>query len=358
MIKRTPLYERHKISGAKFTEFSGWEMPVQYASIVQEHLSVRNAAGVFDISHMGQIFVEGSGSLNFLQKICTNDFSKCASGQALYSHLCNEKGGIIDDIFVYCLSQNEYLIVVNAATAEKDFNWMSSHKIPSAKIENRSAQLGMIALQGPKSEKVALKIFPSVPRRHQIQSEKFENGTIFICRTGYTGEDGFEIVAANNQIPKLWDLILEAGKEFLILPCGLGARDTLRLEMGYLLYGQDANEEHTPLEAGLPWVVKFSKSAFIGKEALMRQQATGLKRRLSGFKLLERGIPRHGSKIFCADKEVGTVTSGTFSPSLQIGIALGYVPLNLNGDFSIECHAKMVPAASAKCPFYNMQIKS
>lgn len=355
MAKRTPLYEIHKTAGAKFTEFCGWEMPVLYSSIVQEHSAVRKSAGIFDISHMGQIFVKGDSALAFLQKICTNDISVCAPSQAVYSHLCNERGGVIDDIFVYCLTQNHYLVIVNAATSDKDYRWMLKNKIGSIEINNKSDALGMAALQGPASEKIASKLFSRVPGRHEVSQERFLDETIFICRTGYTGEDGFEIVTSNGKITRMWELILEAGKtlEIPVVPCGLGARDTLRMEMGYLLYGQDTDDDRTPLEAGLNWVVKFNKGDFVGKQALLEQKNNGVKSKLTAFKLTERGIPRHFSKIFCNGKEIGAVTSGTFSPSIQTGIAMGYIPTDTEGSFSIECHSKPVPAVKTKLPFYS-----
>lgn len=355
---RTPLYDCHKNAGAKFVEFFGWEMPILYTSIVQEHLAVRNAVGLFDISHMGQIFVRGDGALNFLQKICTNDVSKCSKGQAIYSHLCNEKGGVIDDIFIYYIDQNYYLVIVNASTISKDFDWMAIHQTSTVQIENRSAQLGVIALQGPLSVQVVAKLFSTLPDRHQISESKFGNDTVFLCRTGYTGEDGFEIVAPNKTTPEIWHALLKAGKEFNIALCGLGARDTLRLEMGYLLYGQDVDDAHTPFEAGVPWVVKLNKGDFIGRESLEQQKNIGLKRKLTAFKMSEKGIPRHGSKIYCDGKEVGTVTSGTFSPSLQCGIAMGYIPFNLNGKFSINCHSKQVSVSIVKLPFYKPKPKT
>ena len=351
--KRTPLYEWHKARGARFTPFAGWEMPVQYKSIVQEHNAVRKGVGIFDISHMGQVFAEGPEALPFLQKLCTNDIAKCAPGKAMYSHLCDERGGVIDDIFVYCFDSARYLIVVNASTSEKDFSWMEKHKMSGVTLAHKSSELSMIAVQGPKAVSVLSKIFKPVPERHRIAEERFGTHPAFVCRTGYTGEDGCELIVPNEGIVELTEAVMEAGKDAGIEPCGLGARDTLRLESGYLLYGNDVDEQHTPLEAGVGWVVKFDKGDFIGRAALLRQKESGVSRKLTAFKLKERGIPRHGSKIFRDGEEIGAVTSGTFSPSLQAGIALGYVPSGAQGAFAIECLGKPVPAETVKLPFYS-----
>jgi aminomethyltransferase len=346
-LKHTPLYNWHKAHGARFTEFGGWEMPVQYTSIMGEHETVRNSAGIFDISHMGEVFVEGHTSLDFLQNLCTNDISKISDGQAIYSHLCNPNGGVIDDIFVYCLKfPFRYLVVVNASTAEKDFEWMKQNSIKGVEIRNESDLWAMIAVQGPQAVQAAAKIFKTVPERHKVSEDIFEGSHCFICRTGYTGEDGVEIIAPNPVIEKL-------AHTFGLPPCGLGARDTLRLEAGYLLYGNDMDETCTPLEANVPWVVKFDKRNFIGKDALTAQKNGGLKRKLTAFKLKERGVPRHGFKIFFDGKVAGQVTSGTFSPTLKIGIAMGYIPSGMTGAFAIECNGRSVPAEIVKLPFYS-----
>ena len=354
MNKRTALYDWHKRRGARLIEFAGWEMPVQYSGIVREHQAVRQGVGVFDISHMGQIFVSGESALPFLQNICTNDISKCAQGRAMYSHLLNDKGGVIDDIFVYCLKfPSRYLVVVNAATTEKDHRWMTDHAISGAELQNESDQWSMVAVQGPKGVAAISKIFPKVPERHRIFELDLGGETAYLCRTGYTGEDGFEIVAPNAQIENLAERIMTAGSEFGIIPCGLGSRDTLRLEAGYLLYGNDMDEDHSPVEAGVSWVVKFEKKDFIGKDALKGQMSGNLKQKLTAFKLLERGIPRHGSQIFRGGRAAGLVTSGTFSPTLQTGIALGYLPTDASGAISIECRGKPVPAQDVNLPFYS-----
>lgn len=350
--RRTPLYDAQKKRGAKFTEFAGWEMPVIFSSITQEHLAVRNQAGLFDISHMGQIYVEGDEALHFLQKVCTNDISRCKPKHGIYSHMLNERGGVIDDIFVYWLDSKKYLVVVNAATIEKDFSWMRRQSPEGLSIHNASADVGMLALQGPKAEAIASRIFSVLPDRHGYLDSHFKNHKVSLCRTGYTGEDGFEIIAPNEALAALWDGLLNEGSAEGILPCALGSRDTLRLEAGYLLYGQDMDDDHTPLESGPPWVVKMGKDFFIGKEALERQQKEGVRRKLTAFKLTERGIPRHHSKIFCDGREVGIVTSGTYSPLLKQGIALGYVPPQITGAISIDCGGKKVPAEATATPFY------
>ena len=350
--KKTNLYHWHQQAGAKFTPFAGWDMPVIYTSIVQEHLAVRNTAGLFDISHMGQIEVSGKNAFNFLQLICTNDLAKLSPHRALYSHICNENGGVIDDIFIYALSANNYLVVVNAATIEKDFNWMKKNILPEVELKNLSDSLGMMALQGPQSENILAKLFQHLPQRNEIQIENVKGQTVYICRTGYTGEDGFEIISPNELTETLWKNLMNLGAAQKLTACGLGARDTLRLEAGFLLYGQDVDDEHTSIESGPAWVVQFNKKNFIGKTALFAQKQNGAPIKLKAFKLNERGIPRHNSKIFHKGQVIGNVTSGTFSPILQQGIALGYVPTEINENFSIECGTKQVPAALASVPFH------
>ncbi|MBI2915697.1 MAG: glycine cleavage system aminomethyltransferase GcvT [Elusimicrobia bacterium] len=352
MSKRTSLFRRHQEAGAKIVDFAGWEMPITYTSILPEHTAVRERAGLFDVSHMGQITVEGKESLPFLQKICTNDISLCKQGHGIYSHLCNENGGVIDDIFVYFVGSDQYLVVVNAATIEKDWNWFLKNKSEGLLLNNKSDSLSMVALQGPLSEKVLSKLFQTLPSRHQVSSCAFEGESLLICRTGYTGEDGFEMIVPNPAAEKLWDQILSAGKEWNVVPCGLGARDTLRLEAGYLLYGQDVDDAHTSVESGPQWVIKFNKDNFIGKESLLQQEQGNLQRKLMAFKCLERGIPRHGATILKDGNPAGIVTSGSFSPSLRCGIALGYVPPNSEGKFAIECSGKSVAATITKLPFY------
>ncbi len=352
ILNRTPLYSWHKNAGAKLVPFAGWEMPVVYTSIMQEHKAVREQVGLFDVSHMGQIFVEGKNAFNFIQNLITNDLSKCALNSGIYAHLCNENGGVIDDIFVYSLSSECYLIIVNASTVHKDFEWMLSHKCDQVEIKNASDEFGMVALQGPSSEEVASQLFKSLPVRHSLNEVSYEGAPLFICRTGYTGEDGFEFVVSQSKALHLWEHLVNVGKKFGLQSCGLGARDTLRLEAGYLLYGQDMDETHTTVESGPSWVIQWQKENFIGKAALLARKEDKSLKKLFAFRLLERGIPRHGAKVFCSEEEVGVVTSGTFSPSLNIGIALAYVPQNLEGPIKIECSGKRVPAEKARLPFY------
>ena len=351
-LRQTALYDWHKAAGAKFTPFSGWEMPVLYQGIVGEHLAVRQNAGLFDVSHMGQFLVKGTNAFAFLQKVCTNDLTKCPPGKALYSHLCNEAGGVVDDIFIYCLAANDYLVIVNAGTVEKDWQWMNAHLLPNVVLENRSAEMSMIALQGPRAVGLAQKVFSILPERHQVKVNNFEGFTLYLCRTGYTGEDGLEFVGEHAAIRKIWEQFFELGGEFQLTPCGLGARDTLRLESGYLLYSQDVDDFHTPLEAGVPWVVQWGKGDFIGRAALEKQKAHGLNQKLLAFRMKERGIPRHEAKIFCNGSEAGVVTSGTFSPSLQCGVALGYVEAKCAGEFSLQCGGKLTLAEKVSLPFF------
>ncbi len=353
-FRRTPLYSWHKNAGAKLVPFAGWEMPVVYTSIMEEHKAVRKGLGLFDVSHMGQIFVEGKNSFKFIQNLITNDLSRCKLKCGIYGHLCNEKGGVIDDIFVYSLGLERYLIIVNAATIQKDFEWMKKNNLCEARLENSSASFGMMALQGPKSEACALQIFKTLPNRHEIQEVMYAGAPLFICRTGYTGEDGFEFVVHESKTVQLWEQILTSGHELGILPCGLGARDTLRLEAGYLLYGQDVDETKSTVESGPSWVVAWQKD-FIGKEALLKKKDDKSLNKLFAFRLKERGIPRHSSQVYCNGNLVGRVTSGSFSPSLNIGIALAYVPQNLEGNFEIECGAKRVMAEKVRLPFYKKE---
>jgi aminomethyltransferase len=358
---RTPLYDAHLAASARMVEFAGFEMPVQYAGVLEEHAAVRENAGMFDVSHMGEISIDGPGALQTAQRLVTNDLSKCNDGQAQYSALCNERGGVIDDVIVYRFSPERLFICVNASGREKDFDWMRAHAGHGVAVKQRSEDWGQIAIQGPDAPRIVDSLCE--PRVLDVAYYHFREATVagvrgcIVSRTGYTGEDGFEVFVPPAGARKLWDTLLEKR----VVPCGLGARDSLRLEVAYRLYGNDMDEQHTPLEAGLGWIVKLDKpGGFVGSDALIRQKQEGLERKLAGFKLTGRGIPRHGYPVVKDGQRVGEVTSGTMSPVLKESIGLAYVPAALAKDgsvFDVEIRGKAVPARVVKTPFVE-KIKS
>ena len=359
MALRTPLYEAHLAAGARMVEFAGWDMPVQYKGVLEEHAAVREGVGIFDVSHMGEVTIEGHSALECAQRLITNDLSKCADGQAQYSALCNERGGVIDDIIVYRFSPRRLFICVNASGRQKDFDWIQAHAAGGAAVAQRSDEWAQIAIQGPRAP--ALVDALCSPRVLDLAYYHFREATVagipgcVVARTGYTGEDGFEVFVPPDGARRLWDTLAAKGA----VPCGLGARDSLRLEVAYRLYGNDMDEEHTPLEAGLGWIVKLDKpGGFIGSEALQAQKAKGLERRLAGFKLTGKGIARHGYPVVSAGKRVGEVTSGTMSPVLKEPIGLAYVPVKLSKEgsaFDVEIRGKPVAAVVVKTPFVSKQ---
>jgi len=333
--RRTQIYEIHRKT-AKLTVFAGFEMPIYYKDITPEHLAVRNSVGVFDISHMGRVLVTGIDAGSFLNYVITNDVSTLQPNVAQYSVMCNENGGIMDDFVVYRLEDKKFLVVFNASNREKDYNWLVKNaKGFNVKIEEISDNVAMFAVQGPKAEKALQKIAMedlSKIGRFKCEPSNLAGVDVFLSRTGYTGEDGFEVFVWNTSIAKpdnamrLWKAILEAGQTLGIEPCGLGARDTLRLEAGLCLYGNDIDETTTPLEAGLGFVVKLQKDRFIGREVLLKQKAEGVKRKRVGITMTDGGIPRQGFEIHAESGErIGRITSGTFSPLLNFGIGMGYV---------------------------------
>ncbi|MGQ9623987.1 MAG: glycine cleavage system aminomethyltransferase GcvT [Candidatus Bathycorpusculaceae bacterium] len=332
---KTQLYNLHRQS-AKMTFFAGFEMPLWYEGIIPEHLAVRNSAGIFDVSHMGRIIITGVNSESFLNYIITNDVATLSPNSAQYSVMCNKNGGIIDDFVIYRLEKEKFMMVSNATNREKDYNWLvENSKDFDVKVEEVSDNVAMFAVQGPKAEKTLQKISTenlSKVERFKCASTRLANIDAFLSRTGYTGEDGFEIFVWNASLTKpdnaikMWNAILEAGKQYNVKPCGLGARDTLRLEAGMCLYGNDINEDTTPLEAGLGFVVKLNKGNFIGKEALLKQKTEGVKRKRVGIQMIEQGIPRPNFEIYDdGGQKIGKLTSGTFSPILNCGIGMGYV---------------------------------
>lgn len=355
--KRTPLAAIHEKLGAKMVDFHGWWMPLQYEGILKEHQAVRERAGLFDICHMGEIAVRGKGAAAFLQKLMTNDFSKLQAGQCLYSPMCLPTGGIVDDTVTCKLSDEDFLVVVNASNEEKDFAWFLKNKTAGAQIENVSATTGFLALQGPRSGDILKQAFGSgfmPPAYYHFQQIQAQGIPLTISRTGYTGEMGFEIFCEWEKAPWLWEKLMAAGKSFGIAPIGLGARDTLRLEMKYALYGNDIDENTTPLEAGLGWAVSFEKGDFIGRRALLAQKETGIGRRLVGFQLEEPGIARHGFAVWNQTRQIGGVTSGTMSPTLGKSIGLAYVDpdhAEVGTAFMVEVRGRKLRAKVVKTPF-------
>jgi glycine cleavage system T protein (aminomethyltransferase) len=357
-MKKTRFNKIHHSLGAKMVEFAGFEMPVQYSSIIAEHKAVRNSAGVFDVSHMGEIFISGEKVLNFVQHITVNDASKLTPGKVQYSAMCYEDGGIVDDLLVYNLAENEYMLVINAANIEKDYKWMVENNKHNVEITNQSDEYSLLAVQGPNSKNIMQKLLDEELDLEYYHFKNVEiNGVnMIISRTGYTGELGYEIYFKGDETDaeKVWNEIFESGKEYDIQPAGLAARDSLRLEMGFCLYGNDIDETTNPLEAGLGWITKLKKEEFIGREAIQKVKDEGIKRRLVAMVSNERIFPRKGYDIFSNEKKIGVVTSGTVSPVLEKPIALGYVNAEFKSvgtEVQILIRNKKVPAEIVKLPF-------
>lgn len=358
-MKKLVLDQVHQDLGGKMVDFAGFNMPVQYEGLKVEHAHVREKVGVFDVSHMGEFFVSGAGSLDFLQKTTSNDVSKLSPGKIQYSCMPNDKGGIVDDLLVYCLGEEEYLLVVNASNIDKDYNWLDSHRPDSVKLDNQSEGWSLFAVQGPLAADALQSLTDTNlagMTYYTFEMGKIAGAEAIISATGYTGAGGFEIYIKNEDALKVWEAIFEAGAAQDIKPIGLGARDTLRLEKGFCLYGNDIDDTTSPLEAGLGWITKFSKD-FINSEALKAQKEAGIKRRLTGFIMEDRGIPRHGYRILNADGEaIGVVTSGTQSPSLDLAIGLGYLDKPYDAadtEVYIEVRNKQLKAKVSKPPFVN-----
>lgn len=352
------LEAKHKELGAKMVPFAGYLMPLQYTSVVQEHKTVREGVGIFDVSHMGEFILKGSKALDLIQKISSNDATKLNVGSAQYSCMPNEKGGVVDDLIIYKLEEEEYLLVVNASNIEKDWNWIQSHNTENVEMIDRSNEISLFAVQGPLATKVLQQLtkvaLADIPYYTFVIGEIAGIQNVIISATGYTGAGGFELYVPNTGAEKLWDAILDAGKEENIQPIGLGARDTLRLEMGFCLYGNDIDDTTSPLEAGLGWITKFTKP-FINSKALQQQKEEGITRRLVGFEMIEKGIPRAGYQIYDEkDNRIGNVTSGSQSPMLEKGIGLGYVSIShakADSSVFIEIRNKRVEAIVKKLPF-------
>jgi aminomethyltransferase len=358
-LKRTPLYERHLALGARLVEFSGWEMPVQYSGILDEHRAVRTRAGLFDVSHMGEFKVEGPESLDFLQYLVPNDVSHLAIHQALYTQLCLPNGGTIDDLIIYYLAENHYMMVVNAGNIDNDFAWVEQQaKNFDVQVFNQSDTTALLALQGPEAQTILQPLADvdlSTIRYYHFEPGVVDGNNCIISRTGYTGEDGFELYCAPVDAVKLWNDLLAAGKERGLLPAGLGARDTLRLEAGYCLYGHELDEQTNPLEAGLGWTVKLNKGEFIGRDALLKVKEEGPKRKLIGIEMIERGISRAGYAIYENNLPIGALTSGAPSPTLNKNIGMGYVEAShavVGNTVQIDIRGKRAAAQIVALPFY------
>ena len=359
-MKTTPFTETHIALGAKMHEFAGYNMPIEYSGIIDEHLTVCNAVGVFDVSHMGEFWVKGPDALEFLQQVTSNNVATLPVGKAQYTCFPNEEGGIVDDLLVYHYEPEKYLLVVNAANIEKDWNWCVSHNTVGAELENASDRMAQLAIQGPKAMEVLQKLTPvnlsEIPYYAFTTGEFAGQKDVIISNTGYTGAGGFELYFYPEAGQAIWEAIFEAGAPEGIKPIGLGARDTLRLEMGFCLYGNDLSDTTSPLEAGLGWITKFVEGKnFISRALLEKQKAEGVKRKLIAFEMVDRGIPRHGYELVNVDGEkIGEVTSGTMSPMRKIGIGMGYVQTAyaaLGSEIFIDVRGRKLKAVVVKAPF-------
>lgn len=359
-MKNTPFTEKHIALGAKMHEFAGYNMPIEYSGIIDEHLTVCNSVGVFDVSHMGEFWVKGPNALSFLQKITSNNVAALTPGKAQYTCFPNETVGIVDDLIVYSYEPEKYLLVVNASNIEKDWNWCVSHNTEGAELENASDHMAQLAIQGPKALDTLQKLtdvnLSEIPYYNFTVGEFAGEKEVIISNTGYTGAGGFELYFYPESATKIWDAIFEAGAEYGIKPIGLGARDTLRLEMGFCLYGNDLDDTTSPIEAGLGWITKFVDGKdFINRAALEKQKTEGVSRKLVAFEMVDRGIPRHGYDLVNAEGEkIGNVTSGTMSPTRKIGIGLGYVKpeyTKLDTEIYIDMRGRKLKAVVVKPPF-------
>jgi len=361
-VNTTPLYAAHQAAGAKLVDFAGWSMPLHYSGVIDEYKAVRYQAGLFDVSHMGRITISGNGALPFLQFVTTNDVAQVQVNRSQYSMVCNPKGGVKDDVFLYRLSEQEYLLCVNASNHAKIFAWLQEvkHQVTQPfDIKDCSEEMAQLALQGPGCQMIlsaALKEDLTTIKPRGCLHTKFLNDPLLITRTGYTGEIGVELYLSSSHATSLWDRLIESGVPYGLKPAGLGARDLLRLDMGYFLYGNELTEETTPVEAGAEWAVDFQKDHFIGSSILVKQREEGPPRRLIAFELVAKGVPRHGMGMYRDDHCIGEVTSGNLSPILQKGIGLGYVASEFADDpnpLSIDIRGKRLAANRVAPPFYH-----
>jgi aminomethyltransferase len=358
-LKHTPLHAAHVAAGGRMVPFAGWDMPVQYTGIIEEHRAVRTRAGLFDVSHMGEVDLSGPGALSLAQRLVTNDVARLAEGQALYTPMCTPQGGIIDDLLVYRLGPEQLMLVLNAANTAEDLAWIREHAPGNVHVTDRSEEIALLALQGPRAQEIlqplTLAALADIRYYWFLDPVDVAGRRALISRTGYTGEDGFELYLRADDAVSVWEALLEAGAPAGLLPAGLGARDTLRLEAGLLLHGNDMDKTVTPLEVGYGWTVKLGKGEFIGADALGRQKREGVTRRLTGFMLHERAIARHGFPIHDEGDTVGTVTSGSFAPTLQQSIGLGLVAAahaQPGRRLAVEIRGRDVGGTVTKLPFY------
>jgi len=360
-MKQTQFYNHHLSHGAKMVPFTGFQMPLEYSGVTQEHINVRENVGIFDVSHMGEIWIKGPEAYELVQRITSNDVALLEPGRIQYSCLPNDQGGIVDDLLVYMFDDEKYLLVVNASNLEKDHHWILKNNTRGAMVENTSDQISQLAVQGPRAAALLQKLtavdLSKIPYYYFVTGEVADAKEVIISNTGYTGAGGFELYMYNADASNLWEQLFKAGKEMGVQPAGLAARDTLRLEMGFCLYGNDINETTSPLEAGLGWITKFTEgNNFIHRAELEQQRAVGVSRRLVGFELLERGIPRQHYPIFdCEGNTIGEVTSGTMSPMLKKGIGMGYVEVEhakKDTEIRIGIRNKQIAARVVKLPFY------
>ncbi len=363
-MKEIALNDKHIALGAKMVPFAGYNMPVQYEGVTVEHETVRNSVGVFDVSHMGEFLISGPNALALIQKVTSNDASTLTDGRAQYSCMPNGKGGVIDDLIIYRFSQEKYLLVVNASNIQKDWHWISSHNSFEADMRDLSEDYSLLAIQGPKAveamQSLTSENLSEIKYYHFAVADFAGIENVIISATGYTGSGGFEIYCKNSEVVQIFDKVLAAGADFGIKPVGLAARDTLRLEMGFCLYGNDISDTTSPLEAGLGWITKLAKEDFIDKEFLTKQKEEGVTRKLVAFEMIDRGIPRHDHIIKDVEgNEIGQVTSGTMSPSMKIGIGLGYVTIDnskIDTELMIEIRNKLIKARVVKLPFYKKSL--
>ena len=356
--RRTPLYECHQHAGGRLVDFAGWKLPVQYSGLMDEHRSVRTAAGLFDVSHMGEFKVSGPGAEALLQHLTPNDVSKLKPGRIHYSGLLTETATYVDDLLIYRVGEEEFLLVVNAANAAKDFAWVQSRLSEGVEIEDVSDAYALIALQGPRAQEILAELTEidlSQIRYYRFEIADVDGHQAIVSRTGYTGEDGFELYLSPAIAPRIWDRLLEVGGPKGLVPAGLGARDTLRLEAAMALYGHEIDDTTTPLEAGLSWVVKLAKGDFLGCNVLARQKEDGVEQKLVGFEVTGRGIARQGYDVLSEGETVGRVTSGSFSPTLEKAIGMAYVPVALaeaGTEIQIQVRKNAVPGVIVPVPFY------
>jgi aminomethyltransferase len=362
-LNRLPLHQQHKMNGARFGAFGAWYVPLYFSSILEEHQIVRSGVGVFDISHMGEFFIRGKDAQNTVNQWIVNDLRKISVGGALYSPVCNDAGGIVDDVIVYMIGPEEFMMVVNAANISKDYTWFESHLSGKTKLEDKSSAIALLSVQGPQSRALVSELFSiDLSKLSYYHFQKFDSkfGDIFLAETGYTGEAGFEIFCPVSNVGPLWERLFQVGRSANLKPIGFGARDTLRLESRFLLYGHDMNDETTPLEASLAWTIGWNKDSFIGKDVLSAQKERGISRKLIGFEVRGRGIAREGCSFQVSGRDVGMVTSGTFAPTLKKNIGLGYIQTEYaqtGQTIDIKIRDKLVTAEVVKTPFYKRHKK-